>query len=135
MGITLPNQIIYGVAYNTQSFGAVPLEVGGPYISLNVGLNNSGGPAPFGPPSVGSNPGDPDVAYQNFNSGGFNLTTVLAGDPRQRCVGFVHAGLQRELERSERLDDHQHGVGGFVDQRLRPGQQQRDVDGDEQCLG
>jgi uncharacterized repeat protein (TIGR01451 family) len=78
MGITLPDQIIYGVAYNTETFGAAPIGMNGPFISLNLGLNMSTGPAPYGPPSVGSNPGDPDVAYQNQNSGGFNLTTGWA---------------------------------------------------------
>ncbi len=78
MGITLPNQVIYGVAFNTQTFGAAPIGAGGPFDALNVGVNNSGGAAPFGPPTVGSNPGDPDSAYQNQNSGGFNRTTGWA---------------------------------------------------------
>jgi hypothetical protein len=36
--VTLPNDVIVGVAYNTQSYGAAPLGVGGPYNSLNVGI-------------------------------------------------------------------------------------------------
>jgi hypothetical protein len=35
--VTLPNDVIVGVAYNTQSYGAVPMVVDGPYNSLNVG--------------------------------------------------------------------------------------------------
>ena len=36
-GTVVPNQIIYGVAFNTQTFGANPIGVGGPYDALNVG--------------------------------------------------------------------------------------------------
>lgn len=35
--ITLPDDIVVGVAYNTQSYGDAPLGVTGPYNSLNVG--------------------------------------------------------------------------------------------------
>jgi hypothetical protein len=38
--ITLPSDVIVGVAYNTQSYGAHPIVVGGPYNSLNVGAPN-----------------------------------------------------------------------------------------------
>ena len=41
LNLTLPNDIIVGVAYNTQSYGAVPMGVGGPYDSLNVGALGS----------------------------------------------------------------------------------------------
>lgn len=34
----LPNDVIVGVAYDTQSYGAHPLGVNGPYNSLNVGV-------------------------------------------------------------------------------------------------
>ncbi len=37
LNVTLPNEIIYGIAYNTQSYGVAPLGVAGPYNSLNVG--------------------------------------------------------------------------------------------------
>jgi len=62
LSITLPNQIIYGVAFNTQTFGSAPMGTDGPFDALNVGLNTAG-------PSVGSNPGDPDIAYQNTDVG------------------------------------------------------------------
>jgi len=39
--VTLPNDVIVGVAYNTQSWGYAPLGVDGPYNSLNVGLEGA----------------------------------------------------------------------------------------------
>ncbi len=56
-GIPVPNQIIYGVAYNTQTWGYNPIGTPGPYVSLNFGLATQ-------PPSIGSNP-FPDTVYWN----------------------------------------------------------------------
>jgi hypothetical protein len=41
LNITLPNDLIVCVAYNTQSYGAVPMASPGPYNSLNVGVEGS----------------------------------------------------------------------------------------------
>ena len=43
--VTLPNEIIFGVAYNTYTHGAAPLGVNGPYSSLNVGAHTLGAPS------------------------------------------------------------------------------------------
>lgn len=59
-GTTVPNQIIYGLAYNTQTWGASPIGTAGPYCSLNFGLA-------VVPPTVGSNPA-PDAAYWNTST-------------------------------------------------------------------
>lgn len=56
-GVTVPDEIIYGVAFNTQNYGANPIGTPGPYESLNFGLAQV-------PPTVGSNP-FPDTAYWN----------------------------------------------------------------------
>jgi len=56
-GTPVPNQIIYGVAFNTETWGYNPIGTPGPYVSLNFGLANQ-------PPTVGSNP-FPDTAYWN----------------------------------------------------------------------
>ena len=54
-GTAVPNQIIYGLAFNTQTWGYNPIGAPGPYVSLNFGLSSTA-------PSVGSNP-FPDTAY------------------------------------------------------------------------
>jgi hypothetical protein len=36
--VTLPNDVIIGVAYNTADYGAAPIHQPGPYNSLNVGI-------------------------------------------------------------------------------------------------
>jgi hypothetical protein len=38
---TVPDKIIYGIAYNTNTWGASPIGQPGPYESLNVGLNSA----------------------------------------------------------------------------------------------
>ena len=57
-GTIVPDQIIYGVAFNTTTWGAQPIGQPGPYESLNFGLNSSA------PPAVGTRP-FPDTAYWN----------------------------------------------------------------------
>lgn len=56
MNVNLPDTFIYGLAYNTQSWGANPIGAPGPYNSLNFGLE--------GVDLVGSSV-DPDTAYWN----------------------------------------------------------------------
>ncbi len=57
-GTTVPGQIIYGVAFNTNTWGKNPIGSPGPYESLNFGLNGSS------PPAAGTRP-FPDTAYWN----------------------------------------------------------------------
>lgn len=54
-GITVPNTIIYGIAFNTQSYGDAPAGSNGPYNALNVSLAT-------GAASVGTN-NDSDEVY------------------------------------------------------------------------
>jgi hypothetical protein len=68
LSLTLPSQFIYGVAYDTQSWGYHPLRVPGPYESLNVGTANLNGVGY--PPSVGTDV-NPDVVYWNTGYGPF----------------------------------------------------------------
>lgn len=62
-GLVLPNTFIYGIAYNTNTWGYAPLNVGGPYESLNVGL--AGTAAIVGPPAVPPVQGVPTVGIDN----------------------------------------------------------------------
>lgn len=48
-GVVVPNDVIFGVGYNTQTYGAKPVGADGPYNSLNFGLSDTG-------PSIGTNP-------------------------------------------------------------------------------
>jgi hypothetical protein len=78
-GVTAPDEIIYGLAYNTTEFGANPTHVPGPYDSLNFALPSSGD-------SVGSNPAA-GSAYLNsastswYSDGGAGGTGTFREDP------------------------------------------------------
>jgi len=67
----LPDQFIYGVEYNTQTWGYSPIGVPGPYNSLNVGLNRT-------PPVAVGTDVNPDAVYWNtfhknwYTDGGSN---------------------------------------------------------------
>ncbi len=62
-GLTVPQNLIYGLAFNTQSYGANPTGVDGPYNSLNFGLTTVA-------PSVGSDTA-PGTIYWNTSHGPF----------------------------------------------------------------
>ena len=70
--VTLPNDVIVGIAYNTQHYGSAPLGVPGPYNSLNVGI-------PTGQTaSVGSDD-NPNNVYWNTSYGPFYSDGGLGG--------------------------------------------------------
>ena len=55
LGITLPESIVWGLAFNTETYGASPTGVTGPYNQLNVCYNQSSAWAPAnGGVTVGS---------------------------------------------------------------------------------
>lgn len=64
LNLVLPNAVIYGIAYNTQTHGYAPMGVPGPYNSLNVGLNTGAAP------TVGTDV-DPDAVFWNTSHGPF----------------------------------------------------------------
>ena len=77
--ITLPNTVVYGVAYNSTHYGPAPVgesaacftsSGGCPYDSLNIGLSPK--------VNVGSKP-HPDTIYQNSSFGGEYCDGGLAG--------------------------------------------------------
>jgi hypothetical protein len=94
-GTTVPNQIIYGVSYNTETWGHNPIVTPGPYESLNFGLAKVA-------PTVGSNP-FPDTAYWNtatpgnYADGGTGGVGVFRRDtawtPYSGAISFTTAAV------------------------------------------
>ena len=74
--LTLPDQFIYGVAFDTNTWGYAPLGVPGPYESLNVGTANVGGVGVA--PSVGVDV-FPDIAFLNYSYAPFYTDGGAAG--------------------------------------------------------
>jgi len=60
----LPEQFIYGIAYNTTTWGYAPIGAPGPYESLNVGLNRT-------PPVAVGTDVYPDGVYVNYQHAAF----------------------------------------------------------------
>lgn len=71
-GVTLPDDVIVGIAYNTADYGAAPIHAPGPYNSLNVGVP-SGQTA-----SVGSDD-NADNVFWNTSFAGFYTDGGAAG--------------------------------------------------------
>lgn len=64
-GVSVPDTIIYGVAYNTSHYGETPIGgANGPYDSLNVGLNTDE-PAPY----IGTDVDNDEVFWDTTYSG------------------------------------------------------------------
>jgi len=61
LALTLPNELIFGVAFNTNTWGYNPIGLPGPYESLNVGL------ATGTPASVGLDV-EPDALFWNTST-------------------------------------------------------------------
>ena len=72
LDVTLPNDVIVGVAYNTADYGKAPIGVAGPYNSLNAGVP-SGQTA-----SVGTDD-NADNVFWNTSFAGFYTDGGLAG--------------------------------------------------------
>ncbi|WP_395640983.1 hypothetical protein [Pseudolysinimonas sp.] len=84
--LTLPDRIIVTVAYDTQSYGASPRGVTGPYDSLNVGL--------VAAPTVGTD-ADATSMYWNTGHGAFynDLGAGGAGTLRDDIGGWTGYSL------------------------------------------
>jgi hypothetical protein len=70
--VIVPQQIIFGLAFNTQHYGQDPTGVSGPYNSLNFALST-------GAPTVGSNPLPGTVYWKTTYEGGTNTFGPDAG--------------------------------------------------------
>jgi hypothetical protein len=89
LGIVLPNQIIYGIAYNTQSGGQNPIGLIGPYNDLNVGLDNN----VINTVQVGSNPNAPlaylsgiGTSYADGGAGGIGVFRLDTGGSHSKVA-------------------------------------------------
>ena len=84
-GVVVPDQIIFGLSYNTQNYGPNPTGVAGPYNSLNFGLNMTSGP------SVGSEV-DPGTVFLNTSwSGAVTTATLGVFNQDTGWAGYVPA--------------------------------------------
>jgi hypothetical protein len=86
LDILLPNELVFGLAFDTQSHGANPTGIAGPYNSLNFAL--------AGAPTIGTD-NNPDGVFWNTSHQPF-LTTGTAG-----VFGAD-------------IDSSQNGWGGYV---------------------
>ena len=72
-GVTLPDEIIWTVAFNTAHHGYAPTGVNGPWNSLNVGVKTFGGEPAYGVDV------EPDSAFVNSSWSGMYKDGGLAG--------------------------------------------------------
>jgi len=109
--ITLPDEIIYGVAYNTNTWGIQPIGQPGPYESLNVGLNTTTGP------SAGTDV-EPDAIFWNtstassYSDGGAGGTGTFRRDTN--WAGYVPT-VRFEIEELPPPDADSDGVPDATD--------------------
>jgi hypothetical protein len=76
--VVVPDHIVYGISFNTQSWGANPIGVDGPYNSLNMSVPNT-------TPSVGTNVNPDDVFWNtqtavNYTDGGVSGVGIFRQD-------------------------------------------------------
>lgn len=92
LALTLPDEFIFGVAFNTNSWGYQPIGQPGPYESLNVGTANVGGIGV--PPSIGVDV-EPNAAFWNtgvaawYSDGGAGGTNTFRRD--ENWLGYSPA--------------------------------------------
>lgn len=80
LSLTLPDEVIFGVAYDTAHYGASPLVTNGPYNSLNVSVTAD-------PPLIGTDV-EPDTAFWDTSYGPFYCDSGAGGtDTFRRDAG------------------------------------------------
>jgi hypothetical protein len=95
--VTLPSNVIIGVAFNTFTHGYAPTGVEGPYDSLNVALTEPLNEGEAVAPSIGTNP-LPESAYYNSTFGGFYCDGGAGGTGTFRIDEGCRAGQQPLIE-------------------------------------
>jgi hypothetical protein len=90
LDVVLPAEVIYGIAFNTQSHGASPLGAQGPYNSLNFGVANLSAGS-LGQPTAGMDI-EPDALFWDTSHGPFYADGGAAGvDIFRRDTGWSTA--------------------------------------------
>jgi len=89
-GVTVPEDVIFSIAFNTSTFGNPPVGAPGPYDSLNVGLIEA--------PTTGTD-ADPDVVFANTPAppGIGVFRAITAPDPGSEA-GFTVAARFTTVE-------------------------------------
>ena len=80
LGVVLPDDIVFGLAFNTQSYGTTPEGAAGPYNSLNFGLSAAA--------TVGTDVNN-DGVFWNTSFGGFLTNPANAGALKEDVGGWV----------------------------------------------
>jgi hypothetical protein len=81
-GVVLPDSFVFGIAYNTNTWGYSPLGTGGPYESLNVGLNG------VPPVAVGTDV-DPDEVWRSVGKPSGPFAPETGWSPYTPAVKFT----------------------------------------------
>jgi hypothetical protein len=95
-GVVVPDELIYGVAFDTQLAGAAPRGVPGPYDALHVGVANSGSSPP---PRVGSDV-EPDYTFLDSDLAGWYCDGGAGGVDtfrRDGCWNGITPAIRIEL--------------------------------------
>lgn len=105
LALALPDEVIFGIAFNTQHFGARPLGAAGPYNALHLGITEQ-------LPSVGADL-DPDAVFwrtaygEEYADGGRAGVNLFRRDvrwnTRKPAVRFGNSPLGRLAVAAERL--------------------------------
>ncbi len=99
--VTVPDDLIFGIAYDTQNYGSSPFGVAGPYNSLNVGLTSTSTS-----PTVGTDPNLDDAFWNtstasNYTDGGASGVGTFREDtdwtPNQFLVEFDTTAVDAAL--------------------------------------
>ena len=107
LNFDLPSTLIYGIAYDTNSWGYHPIGLPGPYESLNVGLNDTSSP------SVGTDV-NPDAVYWNtltaawYADGGYSGVGLFRQDTN--WTGYVPAVEFTTFAMPSSADDCKNGA-------------------------
>jgi len=91
-GVTapLPDDLAWGIAYDTSSWGASPIGETGPYDSLNVAVIGDGSTAASTAPSVGADP-DPDTVLRDYWDLGASTPAYTGLAPEHGWTGYAPA--------------------------------------------